>query len=73
MAKPKRRTESEAIALLENRGATVEGKLIKLNGCLGGLSGGACLDYLVNHKGYKVARTESKKTILQRIKKFFGR
>ncbi len=73
MAKPKRWTETEAVALLTSRGAEVKGNLIKIDGCLGGLSGGACLDYLVNYRGYKVARAVEKEPFLKRIKKFFGR
>ncbi len=73
MAKPKRWTEVEAIFFLQGRGAEIKGKLIKVDGCLGGLSGGACLDYLVNYKGYKVARAVESKSLLQRLKRLIGR
>ncbi len=73
MAKPKRRTEHEAVDFLRNRGVTIIDKLIKLDGCLGGLSGGSCLDYLVNYKGYTVARGQARKPLLRRIKEYFGR
>ncbi len=73
MAKPKRRTEQEAVAFLESRGAEIIGNTIKLDGCLGGLTGGSCLDCLVNYHGYKVVRGVEKGTLIQRVKKFFGR
>ncbi len=73
MAKPKRWTEMQAVVFLQGRGAEVIDKTIKIDGCLGGLTGGAALDYLINHKGYRVARAVESKSFLQRLKRLIGR